>query len=677
MEENAGYLTLLSPIDADVQRARKFDIQHLSGSEGLCRDFHYVLSVSSKERLTIEEIDTLVGGTITVRIGMGDVSGKRKYRYINGMVYSIREVGLSRAPLFPEIWRYRLEISSWMKQLQYVKECRIFQKDNNTNISIVRDVLNELGMTDFRDETRRGFPKNNYSTIYQESYFHYIIRLLQEEQILWYFEHNETRHTLVLVDDALYLPEIPTDSWLGIDRFNSFCRCNSYIPIDGCQTATFDHEGQIVKKAGASGVSSAESLKRFKYPGKFSTMEEGHNKMSREKIIIKSDELLYQGTSTIRLLQAGNRFSLIAPMLKESHQQKFLLKTLQIEASETHYSNSFSAFPAKTPYFFSESDRIEKPRIIGNQTAVVVGTKNDARIHTDRLGNIMVRFHWDHHSTSDCLSAFVRNALPAAGPRRGFVFSPNIGDEVVVEFEDGDPDKPIIVGRVFSALQRAPIRVNSHPRQSVIQAKDGKNANRILFEDKKGAEILEFRAKKDMNIKVGGSLNIKVDNDLSMTGHNETVTVGSNSLTGDIIRLSLKGNDTRAGNKITNSTGLAIADISGCIENNKAGNNTVNMAFGMVNTSAVGATVSKSPIILNATAKNIDFKGEQSVTHKGMLVTNTGNEAIENNAGQSLKQDAGLAILNKTKNEKNDLSSESATKSMLIKDKGDTIFNKD
>ncbi len=669
------YLTILSPLDEDVLRPRKLQIHKLRGSEGLCRDFSYTLDISSKERLLEEDFEKLVGGNLTVQIGLKDSVGKLKQRFINGMVFKLRELGMSRAPLMPEIWRYRVEISSWMKQLQYVKECRIFQKNNNTSLSIVTDLLTELGMADVQNDTTQDFPKRDYVTIYNETFYDFIIRLLQSEGIIWRFEHTKEKHILVLSDDSTKLPEIPTTLWTGVDAFKSFCLKNSLVPIEGCKTAAFDYDNQPVKRVGKPEVSTGESLRRFEYPGNFTEREDGEDKMKRQQTVIKSEELQYQGTSTIRMFEAGKRFTLLAPMLPEFHDSPFLIKDLMIEASEKSYKNTFTALPAKIHYFFSDKDRMEKPQIVGNQTAVVVGAKNAANIKVDKQGRVMVRFHWDHHSPDNTGSAFIRNAMPAAGSRRGFIFNPNIGDEVVVAFEDGDPDKPIIIGRVYSSSQRAAVSPEKNPEQSVIQPKEYKGANRILFDDKKGSENLEFRAKKDMNIKVGTDLNIDINDDLTILADNLEVTANGNVLTGNIITLSGGEITSTAGSKISNTTGLIVANVVGGIEQNKAGSNAINIALGKVDSRSGGHTLSVAPTIFNTTAGSVELNGKGGVTNLGLIVANTAMELIENSSSKNVSQKAELAIITKTKTEGNTFSDGSKTEALMVKDKGKMVIN--
>lgn len=667
-----SYLTITTPLDESVKRGHKFHLRSLKGEEGLCRDFHYELEICSYEQLTENEIEELIGSYVTVRIGLSTKEGLGNQRYINGMVSRLRELGMSKAPLMPDLWQYRIELSSWLKQLEYAHECRIFQKNDNTSLKIVTDLLSELEFKEFENRTKKKYLKRDYVTIYDESYYHFIIRMLQTEGILWHFEHDKTKHKLVFSDDMSKLPKIQSGSWTGLDSFTTFCKQNSLIPVDGVQSSDFEYDSQPVKKVGRKGDTK---FNYFEYPGNFKQRADGEAKTSILSQVVKSEELLFEGTSNIRLLEGGKIFKLEAPVLRDLDKKEYVIKNLKIEATPETYSNSFVVLPSNQAFFYLPSERLQKPRIIGNQTAIVTGSNNQANVHTDNQGRVMVRFHWDRHSPAEVGSAFIRNLAPAAGPRRGFVFVPEIEEEVVVAFEDGDPDKPIIIGRVYSSNQKLPVSPNTSPFQSVIQAKNQDGANRLLFEDKSGSEYLEYRAKKDMNIKVGGSLSINVEENLNMSAKNVNIKTTGNFLTGNIISLAAKGINNSAGNKITNATGLAVANIAGGVMDTKAGANDVNLALGMVDSSSGGPTISKSPIMLNTTAGDVEFSGNTKVKNKGMIVANTGKDLLENTAGNKLEQDAALAVLTKSKLERNKIGSTTTTKALMINDKAETAIN--
>lgn len=667
-----SYLTLNTPLDGTVLRDRKFELTRMEGSEGLCRDFHYNLNLCTRERLTDSEMEQLLGGRVTVRIDRADTSDEGAGRFINGVVFILRELGMSRTPHNPEIWRYEMEVSSWLKQLDSARESRIFQKKDNTALTIVADLLTELEMTDFSNRSRRELPRRDYVTMYDETYADFIVRLLQEEGILWRFEHSGDNHMLVFEDDAATLPQLSLQPASVHEGFKTFGPKQSALSIDGCRSVSYDYDSQPAKTVGKEGKSP---FNHFEYPGDFATRKQGEEKISRIRAILSAEKQLYEGSSSIRLLESGRRFKINAPLLSDLDGEMFVLRDLQIEATDRTFLNTFTALPAKFPFFYRLSEKKEKPLIKGHQTAFVIGKKSAAETHTDREGRIMVRFHWDRHSPADTGSAMIRNVMPAAGNRRGFLFIPKIGDEVVVAFEDGDPDKPLIIGRVYSANQNLPVQPDAQLHQSVIQPQDGSGVNRILFDDKPGKETLEFRAKKDMTVKVGGDLNIAVNNDLGMWAKNVNIKTTGNVLTGNVISLSVKGIEETAGKKISNITGLAVANITGAVMNNAAGSHNVNMALGMVDASSGAASAAVSPAILNTSAGDVEFSGKNGHKSSGMVIVNTGTDIIANSAGSKMQQEAKLAIITKSKTETNKLGSAAETKALLVKDKAETTIN--
>ncbi len=676
ISKQKSYLSVVSPFDGKSTGVRRFEIQSIIGKESLCDDFNYSLEISTKERMVESEFNQLLGGELTVCFDFKDQNDTPRERYINGVVYSLKEKGMSRFPLHSQIWRYQVELASWMSQLKSVKDCRIFYNNNNTALSIVTDLLSELGLTGFKTETQRTFPKREYVTMYNETYFDFIVRVLQEAGIIWRFEHEKDKHTLVLYDDAVNLPDCPSTGWAEKEAIKNFCKKTVYIPIEGVQTSSFDNQNPPVRLVNKPQNLSKNRLRHYEYPGNFQAREDGESKMDRLRTSFMGEKLLYEGASTIRALEAGKRFKLNAPTLPDLHSKPFLIRELSIEATEDMYTNQIIAMPGKHQFFYRSSERRAKPLIVGNQTAVVVGESNSANIHIDKLGSAMVRFHWDHHSPPNTGSAFIRNVMPAAGNNRGFIFHPNIGDEVVVKFEDGDPDRPLIVGRVYASFQRAPVKPGEKPEQSVIQPKDGVNANRILFDDKKDTENLEIRAKKDMNIKVGDNCTIDVERNWNVNCKNLEIKTTGNIVKGNMISLAKTAHHSAAGANISNSTGLAISEIAGTASDNEAGANTVNTTLGMIKNSAGGAVVSKSPLVLNTAVGDIIRSAEETVCDKGMMVVNTGTDLIDNHSVEKIGQDSKLAILTNAKNIYSKTGSQDSNEALMVKEEGNVVINK-
>lgn len=642
------YLTINTPLDPDVPRERKFYVQNLIGEEGLCSEFEYRLSISSLERLKENEIERLIGQTVTVSIGHRNQKDRVEYRYINGLVYQLVELGMSRSPLQPDIWQYELVVGSWIKQLQQTMDCRIFQKNNNTNLSIVQDLLRELGFRDIEVNVKSKLPNRDYVVQYNESVFAFIFRLLQEDGLIWRYAHTEDKHSLQIHDDSMNLPKLQTECWGPEERVNSFCKEGSHIIVKQNLVASYDWANPPVKNISDNTSLDKANRVNYMYPGKFIKREEGEGKAQRMSQAMKSQSLVYSGDSSIRNLSAGSSFELSAPVLKDIHGKSFLIKSLKIEATDTGYKNKFVVIPTNQHYFQPEEELIRKPKISGSQTAFVVGEGGPGKIYTDKFGRVKVRFHWDHLSDKDDshTSAFIRVAVPAAGANRGFVFTPRIGEEVVVNFEDGDPELPIIVGSVYSPNNSPSINPGSKPFTSIIKSDGASDSNQITFDDKPGSENLNLNAKKDMKIDVGGDLTIDVVDDVKITAKSVTIKVAKDvtiDAGGNIINMSMATINNLAGAAITNTAIGGIINMAGGIVKNTAGGMISNTAIlSVANTSALGIQQKAKGIIANTAVGAVLNTGSEVVNDGTLAVANTSNLAILNSASGDIKNSALL-----------------------------------
>ena len=675
--QSNSFLDVRTLLDEYTKRDRKFEVMEIEGSEGVCRDFHYSLLLVSYERLTEGDFTELLGSSLTVSILFLLKKGTTEKRLINGVVYNIKEIGLSKYPFNPEVWKYEISISSWFWQLRQVKDCRIFQKNTNTMLTIVKNLLTELELTDFKDETTRSFPKIDYCVMYNESIHNFILRRMNDVGIMWRFEFEENKHTLVLFDEDSKLPERSIETFGRLERFEKFSKESNHHVLKGFGTATFDYENSPVKTIKAPNNLSKGSLYRYQYPGAFKTRSDEEERVLRFKHDHKENEKRYIGKSTIRNLQSGIRSVFKAPTLPDLHDKKFLITELHLKANREDYSNSFIASEGATIPTKYDSKDFYQPEIKGSQTAFVVGGDNPAKTQTDKTSRVKVRFHWDHHSPSndEHTSAFIRNSTTSSGPRRGYLFVPKIGDELVVSYIDSNPDKPIITGRVYSSNFKLPVKTDKDPWKSAIRADGGKGANHIVFDDKKDQENLEWVAKKDMNVTVGNDLEINVEEDLILTADSMEMIAEGNIIDGNIIATIGGHTTTIAGKSISNTTGLLITGFSGGLQNNLAGGAYANAAIGMVSNTSGGDMSFEGASIFNSTIGDVENEGKSGVQSKSLLVANTASDRVENSSGGDIEQKATLAIFTKSENVNNKFSDGVKTQSLMIKNKGNTVIN--
>ncbi len=688
-----SYLNIQTPLDSTVRRERKFDLYKMKGEEGICLDFTYRLYVSSQERLSDKETNRLIGNLLTVRIDFSDEKGAPGSRYINGLVYQVMELGMSRAPLEPQIWRYELEISSWLRQLDYVKDCRIFQKNGNTSISIVSDLLFELGYVFFRNKVGSNLPRRDYSVLYNETIGNYLRRILHEDGIIWYFEHMEKKHVLVFTDDSTTLPDISGHSSSKLhDSVKSFHHETTFFPVNTCLLTSYVWDKPPALNVSKSTGHNKATLSHFQYPGQFADRNEGEKKANQLKFALNSKVRCFYGNSTMRSLAAGCRFELFAPTLTDLHQKSYLTIRLKVHATRESYENRFTAVPGKQHYFPLEVEGVQKPVIMGSQTAVVVGEGEKGDVKLDRFGRVKVNFHWNHHTEkkSSQTSAFIRVAQPAAGGQRGFLFTPRIGEEVIVSFENGDPDKPLITGSVYSQDHPTPnidrsasmaeavlndlssnnITRNStpvaQPHTGIIKSDGDGDANRIVFKDETGLENLEINAKKDMKIEVGHDLNIDVEEDIFIYVNNESVDIKNNIKTkagGNIINSTLGPMSHTAGSDILNMALGGVFSVAGGLISDKAGKTLTNTAMMSVDTSANGA-------ICQIAGKLLANNSSNGIINSGKIVSHKGDTAVINISLADIINNAVNNINHKTTLQKSTIDESSTTETGNYKIKG-------
>ncbi|MCG8337513.1 MAG: type VI secretion system tip protein VgrG [Proteobacteria bacterium] len=662
-----NYLSVYSNLDTSVKRDRKFWLQKIEGSEGLCEDFDYSLKVNSLERLSSQDIEKLLGDAITVELEYLAQNHLSEKKYINGLVYKIVEAGLSRAPLQPDVWEYTIEIGPWFRQLDYIKDCRIFQKGGNNSMKIVSELLNELGFRAFKDKTKGKLPAREYSVIYNETISDYIRRICLEDGILWRYEHFEKRHELVFYNHSSDLPEIPDHSRGVQDGVFAFCHEKTHIPIKESTISSYHWETSPVKKVKKTSGLNKATMGDFRYRSSFKDRDEGEQQADRRIQSLKSRKDRFYGQSTMRHFTSGASFNLHASTLKDHHRKSFLIKHLFLKATRENYTNSFEAVPAGTPYYPAVENRIKRPVIVGTQTAVVVGAEGKGKVSSNKHGQVKVRFHWDHHPPDNAIhtSAYVRVSNPAAGSQRGFVFTPRIDEEVIISYENGNPDKPLIVGSVYSKNRPTPgmqgsgslkdsimnmtgagggeryVSPVSQLYSGTIKSDEDKDSNRMTLNDQKGNESYELNAKKDLNMDVGRDLNIDVEDDIYIFANQENINAKESVKSqagGSIINGTLTAMVNTAGRDISHMALGGIFNIAGGVISNMAGATITNTAILSVKNEASGPLKQEAATLLANTALGTILNTADNVFHEGDLaVTNISLAEIINIASKEIE----------------------------------------
>ena len=484
--------------------------------------------------------EALLGKPVTVTVALPDDAK----RYFNGYVTRFA-IGAHRG----RHYGYQATVRPRLWFLTRTSDCRIFQEMSVPDI--VKKVFEDHSVALFEFKLFRSYRKWNYCVQYRESDFNFVARLLENEGIYWYFKHTDGKHKLILVDSQSAHDAVPNHDTLPYyenaagappdTEFVSNWTFSREVKTGKSVLASYDFERPSTNLKVEKEKTRSHDLgdyEMFDYQGDYIQSADG-TQLAEDRV----DELqarfqLLRGTSNGHSIEAGHLLKL-SHHPRDDQNAEYLVTAMSIHAhNDSHesgsggsggYDCSFSAIPSAQQ--FRPPRRTPKPFVQGPQTAVVVGPGGE-EIFTDKYGRVKVQFHWDRYGKKDDKSScWVRVSHPWAGKNFGGMHVPRIGQEVVVGFLEGDPDQPLITGRVYNAEQMPPWDLPANATQSGILTRSSKgggygNANAIRFEDKQGSEQLWIHAEKNQDIEVENDETHWVGHDRTKTvDHDETVHV--------------------------------------------------------------------------------------------------------------------------------------------------------
>src|SRR5580700_8563847 len=465
------------------------------------------------------DFSKVIGQRVSISINLADGSK----RYLNGFVSRFAQVGVDR-----RFTHYHAEIVPWLWFLTRRADCRIFQ--NMTIPDIVMKVFKDRGFGDFRNSLQGDFEQREYCVQYRETDFNFVSRLMEQYGIYYFFEHEQNKHTLVMGNKPSVHKPCPSQSKARLDftggvylkdedlvgswNLEQELRPGKYALTDynfeTPGTSLIANEDTIFK------VGGNDKYEVFDYPGEYTKKAEGE---SRTQIRMQEEEtvhLIGVGAGSCRTFASGYRFDLSGHSRADQN-ATYLLTEVQHSAtvgnsylgsdgdSEEYYSNHFKCIPYSVPY--RPQRNTPRPFVQGPQTAVVTG-KAGEEIWTDKYGRVKVHFFWDREGKKDDTSScWIRSSQPWAGKNWGAINIPRIGQEVIVEFLEGDPDRPLITGRVYNDEQMPPYKLADNQTRTTFMSRSTKgggssNYNELRFEDKKDDEQIFMNAEKDMDWRV-------------------------------------------------------------------------------------------------------------------------------------------------------------------------------
>jgi type VI secretion system secreted protein VgrG len=647
VEPNQSEVTLKQEhrlIEINIQGVEKDELvlEAFSGTEEISRPYEFKLRLlSTKLNVDMQEL-LRKQATVTLQL-----SGDSQKRYFHGSFASFRQTEqvqedlvVYEAVLVPSIWFLSLD-----------QDCRIFQ--NQSVPEIVEAVLKGAGITDFNLKTTKSYPKREYCVQYRESNLNFISRLLEEEGIFYYSVHEETKHTITFHDHSEGLESCPyqpkaacgfTQEALGPeDLIWNFDRLEQ---VHTGKVTLRDYDFEKPRNSLETTVSGSGKDKEeiYNYPGSYVEQDDGYRYARLRLEEREGRQLVVDGTSRCRAFCPGYSVKVQNHYRKDTNGDYVLISvsheildtTYRSSQNAAHtYQNSFRVIPKATPY--RPPLRTIKPVVQGSQTAVVVGPNGD-EIWVDKYGRVKVQFHWDRIGKKDeNSSCWVRVAQTWAGKNWGWVTIPRMGQEVLIDFLEGDPDRPIITGRVYNADQMPPYTLPDNQTQSGIKSRSSKeggssNYNEIRFEDLKGSEMITIHAEKDMETEVEHDDSQKVQNDrtIKVDGkHTETITK-------DMSITITQGNRSLTLNQGNESTTLDMGNQTITL---KMGNQTTKLDLGKSETEAMQSIELK----VGQSSIKIDQMG---VTIKGMMITVDGQIMTEVKAGAILTAKGAITMIN-------------------------------
>lgn len=532
----------MSPIA--IQQHRQFSVEtplgedalllyRMDGTEALSGLPAYELELLSEHHEI--DLDALLGQNITVRMKLND-----EVRVFSGYVSRSSQM----AP-FGRYARYQLTMVPWLWFLTLSTDCRIYQ--NQSVPEIVKEVLREHGYTDVEERFVATYEPREYCVQYRESCYSFISRLLEDEGIYFYFEHRESTQQLVLCDSPaahtefgryghqVYLPYAPEGNRSGhVYRW----KIERQVQPGQCALRDFDfatpRKDLLVRSGPQDPPAHAHNdLEVFDYPGGYHHHDSGvrRARIRIEELHARQDAR--QARSVHRGIVPGYRFRLSGHDREDQNVEylvigaRYQLRSNEFESTvppEEHldFDCEFTVIPANKQY--RPARVTPRPVVEGPQTAIVVG-KSDEEIWTDELAQIKVQFHWDRYGlANETNSGWVRVAQSLADKRSGTIHIPRIGQEVVVAFLEGDPDRPIVTGCVYNGTHRPPFSLPEAKTVSGTKTNShqGEGYNELSFDDKADQERVTLHAQRDFNARtendvrewVGNSRHLVVKRDL-------------------------------------------------------------------------------------------------------------------------------------------------------------------
>ena len=692
-------IEILTPLGKD-----ELLLQGFNGQEGVSQLFQFDVRMMSENRSV--KLEDLVGKKATLKILLPDGAE----RFINGIVSSFAQGGSSMLEEGdkPTVFaHYYATLVPWLWMLTRTSDCRIFQE--MTVPDILEKIFKDHGFSDYKIKLQGSFAKREYCVQYRETDFNFVARLMEEEGIYYFFEHEKEKHTLILINSPNEFKPCPLQDMVSYktvvgqerdaDVVTDFTMSREVRPGQYTIRDFNFEKPSLDLTANLSGKGDTK-FEIYDYPGEYKTKDEGERLVGIRMQEEDAPQIVIAGSSTCRGFVSGYRFDLRDHFRRDFNKAYVLTSVFHSadvgeswrssEGGESSFSyyNSFQCILHPAP--FRPTRKTPVPVVNGTQTAIVVGPAGE-EIYTDKYGRVKVQFHWDREGHDDeNSSCWIRVSHPWAGKGWGAISIPRIGQEVIVDFLEGDPDRPIIVGRVYNAESMPPFELPAQMVQSGIksQTHKGSGYNELALDDTVGKEEFRMHAQYDMNTVVENDQTTTVHNcrtdvidvdDSETVGNNQTAAVGVNrtrtvgadeSVTigssrthtvalneaitvgvsqeitvGAMRSVTVGANQTvTIGNNQSETIGSKLTEEIGSDHSNKVGGNRTT-DIGKNETLKVGNKImieAGDEITLQTGQSKIVMKSNGNIEISGMKITLKGSQSIEEKAVQITIEASGV-----------------------------------
>lgn len=635
-------------------------LQSFVGHEGISRLFSFELELLSTGGAV--DFTKIMGKNVTIAVMQADNTP----RYFNGLVSRFTQSGSDAV-----FSHYQMEVVPWTWMLTRQADCRIFH--NKKVQDIIEQIFKNHGFTDYKISLNGSYSAMEYCVQYRETDFNFVSRLMEQNGIFYFFKHEEKKHTMVIGDSSSAHEACPGQKSAGYNLVTGGLDdedvVNSWAIEQELRTGKYSLTDYNFKTPSASllatetsivSVGDGSKFEIFDFPGEYSARGEGTNFAKLRMQEEEAGHLLAHGSSVCRAFATGYKFDL------EDHphdpfNDTYILTEIQHIASVAgsyngsgggsesggSYTNHFTCIPEDV--VFRPARLTPKPFAQGPQTAMVVGKGDDSdsaddddtggdgeEIWVDKYGRVMVLFPWDRKS--DC-SCWVRASQDWAGNGWGMINIPRVGQEVIVSFLEGDPDRPIITGRVYNAEQVVPYKLPDYGTRTTFKTRSttggsDDNYNELRFEDKTGSEQVFVRGEKDYDTRIkndsrewiGNNQSVMVQKDrLEKVTGNESIQIGGNrteKVTGDeSIQIGGKRMEKVTGDVSLQIQGKQSEKITGDMNHNVSGNWN------------------------QKTAQNVSIQaGENMYEKSGQNYAHEAGMAIHIKAGMTMVLEAGMQL---------------------------------